>query len=373
MPKKITMRQNGTALLQVSDGYDASGKQIVRTKIVPVAGTREAQKEYAKFYLTVKQQKNMAPTMTLREFYSYWRERYCKEHNAAATMQIDSHVFRRIDQSLGKKRLAKITVNDVVKFFSSLDVAPSYKKKHYAVLNKMLNKAVQWQLIGDNPVSHVDAPKEPRSKKAIYDEEQCKTFLGLLKDEDMYHQLLCYIPIYAGLRRGEIFGLQFKHVKGNEITVEQSCEYVKSQGVFIKETKTGIVHTVTIPVFIAKLIEQRKEFIRAQMELLVNQWKGNSVLEENFIFCHEDGKITNPQSFNRWLTRFLTRHNIPHITPHSFRHMMATYLIGAGVDIQTVSGKLGHTNTITTQRVYSHLLKSKEKDTANLLERILTS
>nr|WP_281242273.1 tyrosine-type recombinase/integrase [Dendrosporobacter quercicolus] len=49
----------------------------------------------------------------------------------------------------------------------------------------------------------------------------------------------------------------------------------------------------------------------------------------------------------------------------SSRHMAATYLITSGTDIRTVAGKLGHANTNTTTIVYTHLLKSAEKETAD--------
>lgn len=51
--------------------------------------------------------------------------------------------------------------------------------------------------------------------------------------------------------------------------------------------------------------------------------------------------------------------------------MAATYLITSGTDLRTVAGKLGHSSSTTTQTVYSHLLKSAEKETAQTLEPFL--
>ena len=48
--------------------------------------------------------------------------------------------------------------------------------------------------------------------------------------------------------------------------------------------------------------------------------------------------------------------------------MAATYLITSGTDIRTVAGKLGHANTNTTTTVYTHLLKTVEKETAEKME-----
>ncbi|WP_196600960.1 tyrosine-type recombinase/integrase, partial [Pectinatus frisingensis] len=62
--------------------------------------------------------------------------------------------------------------------------------------------------------------------------------------------------------------------------------------------------------------------------------------------------LAHPDSINSWLSKFVKKHDLPHISPHSFRHMAATYLINAGVGLATVAGKLGHSNSTTTQVVY---------------------
>ena len=51
--------------------------------------------------------------------------------------------------------------------------------------------------------------------------------------------------------------------------------------------------------------------------------------------------------------------------------MTATYLITGGVDLRTVAGKLGHANSTTTQLIYSHLVKSAENETADMMETFI--
>ena len=57
--------------------------------------------------------------------------------------------------------------------------------------------------------------------------------------------------------------------------------------------------------------------------------------------------------------------------PHSFRHIAATYLLTAGTDIKTVSGKLGHSSTAITGTIYAHLLETAEQATADTMEAFL--
>ena len=52
--------------------------------------------------------------------------------------------------------------------------------------------------------------------------------------------------------------------------------------------------------------------------------------------------------------------------------MSATFLISAGADVRTVSGKLGHSRTGTTMDIYSHLVTASEKKTAETMEAFLS-
>ena len=63
------------------------------------------------------------------------------------------------------------------------------------------------------------------------------------------------------------------------------------------------------------------------------------------------------------------RHGLPHLNVHGLRHTSAAYLIGQGMDLQTVSGRLGHVKISTTTDIYGHFLESKDKKAADLIER----
>ncbi len=91
-----------------------------------------------------------------------------------------------------------------------------------------------------------------------------------------------------------------------------------------------------------------------------------------FLFpARSSGAAGHPHSFTAWLKDFVRANGLPHISPHALRHMAATFLITAGTDIRTVSGKLDHSQTSTTMNIYSHLLKSAEQETANTIGNVL--
>ena len=52
---------------------------------------------------------------------------------------------------------------------------------------------------------------------------------------------------------------------------------------------------------------------------------------------------------------------LKYIRFHDFRHSHASILIGNGVDIVSVSARLGHSSVDMTLKVYTHLLPSAER------------
>lgn len=79
----------------------------------------------------------------------------------------------------------------------------------------------------------------------------------------------------------------------------------------------------------------------------------------------------HPSTLNTWLKKFLKNTDLPHITVHSLRHTNATLLIAGGVDIRTVSKRLGHSQTSTTLNIYTHAIQSADAMAAETIGDIL--
>ncbi len=389
MPKKIIEMKNGSYKLTVSHGYDANGKQKVVTKIVKVSSQRAAQRAWEQFAMEIN---GDAPAtegqLTLRQFFDYYMTHYAKKHVTENTIQYDISLFRRIDKYLGQYALQKLKPFHVMDFIENLSTEKSLCngnktlsantiQKHYAFLHAMLEKAVQWQFIDDNPAGHVDKPKRVKPPMEILEMEECRTFLEALTQEDMKHQALVFLAVYTGMRRGEIFGLQWKHVDFGEmiINVEQECQYNVGIGNHIvPRTKGGSARKISIPKTVCVLLRKYRREVQERKRILQsrNEWKGAMYISDDYIFCSNDGKLAHADQFNAWLDRFTEKHGFRRITPHTFRHMVVSYLFAAGVDLQTIAGKVGHANTQTTQTIYSHLLHSSEHHTASILQNLLS-
>ncbi|MDD2533315.1 MAG: tyrosine-type recombinase/integrase [Eubacteriales bacterium] len=61
------------------------------------------------------------------------------------------------------------------------------------------------------------------------------------------------------------------------------------------------------------------------------------------------------------------------VTAHSLSHTNATLQVAGGVDIRTVSKRLGHAQTSTTMYIYSHAIQSADDAAADAPDDVLNS
>jgi len=63
---------------------------------------------------------------------------------------------------------------------------------------------------------------------------------------------------------------------------------------------------------------------------------------------------------------------MPEVTFHALRHTRTSQLIDAGVDIVTISRRLGHAKPDITLRIYAHLFKKDDSKAAAAINAALS-
>ena len=413
----IEKRGDTSWRLTVYDGYDGNGQQIRYRKTVTAPNISEAKKLYKLFAADV-QRGNVAKSgkMTLTQFYEFWKENHALKNHEISTIAYNDQLFTRIKTALGHKKIAAIEPKHLLAFYKNLAepgikkvqkpkgenspeptdknkdnnlngtmidaetakdkpkeplpaLASSTVRKYHTLISSLLEKAVKWGLLPYNAAKRVEPPKNDAKPKSIYDPELLGSFLNVLETEDLKHRLWILLALAGGLRREEVFGLEWKNVnfETGTLALEQASIYVAGKGTITKgpKNKSGRRNVSLPPSTMALLAEYKVEQAKAENKL------GSKWIKTDRIFTRWNGGNAHPQSFNTWLTRFCKEKGLPHITPHALRHMAATYLIAGGTDIRTVSGKLGHSKSSTTLNIYSHLVKSAEAETATAMETFL--
>lgn len=385
MPAKITKKKDGKYLLSVYMGRDLDGKQIIKCKMVDAKSSLEARRKYSEFEADVlKGRYAYENKMKVADLCDLWLHDYVEVRLAPKTLaSYKTQIKLRIRPGLGHIRLKDLRPVDIIRFMNELEetrtrydnkkqekVSDRVVSDTFKVLSSMLTDAVEWQMIPDNPCEKVPHPKVRKKKIHLPPEEDIKKILAAVMQLDVKHRLLVLLPIYTGVRAGELLGLQWKDIDFDKkvISVIRSNQRVGKK-LITKEPKTeGSVRRISFGEGISGLLQEYKKWQEDEKALLGSQWKCE---KEAWVFTRWNGLpmgVTTPTQF--W-SKFLKTNGFPHMRFHDLRHLSATILIAAGVPVKSVSARLGHTQISTTLDIYADALESVDRAAADRMDNYL--
>ncbi len=93
--------------------------------------------------------------------------------------------------------------------------------------------------------------------------------------------------------------------------------------------------------------------------------------DKTLLFGQPDGAPMRPNQLS-WLWRSACKSlKLPRVSFHALRHTHASALIAAGVDVVSVSRRLGHANPTVTLNTYGHLFAKDDSASAGAIEAAL--
>ncbi|MBC3803346.1 tyrosine-type recombinase/integrase [Acetobacterium fimetarium] len=241
---------------------------------------------------------------------------------------------------------------------------------YHRLLNNIMNTAVRWGVIPFNVIEkRVELPRLEKKEPQFMDDKEALELLILLDNEPIKYKLAINLLIFSGLRRGEIGGLKWDDVdfESSIITVKRSLKYIPGEKTFEGNTKTyGSMRSIKLPDFIFELFKSYRVWQLEERFKVGDRW-----INADYIFTKWNGEPMNLDTTGKYLKKFTEKHNLKPVHLHSLRHTNATILIASGVDLKTVSTRLGHSNVSTTGDIYAHAINSADAKASDAMENIL--
>ena len=92
--------------------------------------------------------------------------------------------------------------------------------------------------------------------------------------------------------------------------------------------------------------------------------------DKNLVFAEDNGKPIGPRKIQKAFKRILAAAGLPAICFHDLRHTAATHMLANGVDLSTVSRRLGHSKASTTLDTYAHTVPGLQEKAAAIMDEI---
>ena len=393
-----TARFRGSSYeIRVYCGLDENGKRIYAHTLwkppldmTPKQIEKELERQKYIFEEKVRKGEVVDSNVYFRDFAQRWLTEYAEPRLAPKTFQRYKDYLKRILPAIGHIKLSDLRALHLNEFYRNLaepginqqgkrdakgnlvekkPLAPKTILDHHRLISKILNTAVRWELLERNVAQRADPPKVPYSEQRCLDEEETKRMLSLLDEEPMNLRMAITLLVFTGMRRGELCGLEWKDIDFEQQTISicRSSQYIGGKQLITKEPKTkSSIRKLSIGTPLCQLLKSYRAYQTLERLKVGDRW-----VDTDRLFTQWNGEPIHPDTVTEWFAKFLKRHELPKVTLHSLRHSNATLMIAEGVDIRTVSNRLGHAQTSTTLNIYSHALKSRDQDAAEKLDAAL--
>jgi integrase len=217
-----------------------------------------------------------------------------------------------------------------------------------------------------NPVTHSDLPKvKKRIGMALLPSEQDR--LTQCASGPWCLPTFLEMSAATGARRGEVLALRWSDVKGMVVFIERSLCQTRA-GLVFKGTKTEEPRKVELPPSMVDYLEAH----RLRQDEFRRQFGPDYRSDLDLIFANPDGSPLMPNSVSATVSRLCRRLGLPKgASLHVLRHSHASLLLADGVDLATVSARLGHSSVRTTADIYSHAIRGKDQAAAQSWDHIM--
>lgn len=324
--------------------------------------------------------------ITFNDFSKEWFNDYSLQVKKS-TARIRQHEINNLKKYFNLIKIREITKSQYQK--SLLDL----QKKEFSVntiagihgtARMIFKKAVELDVIKTDPTQYARPPRKVETLEDIEKEnevpkylekEDLATFLRIAHDAGLKFDYTIFLVLaYTGLRAGEICALKWSDIDFKEHIIKISRTYYNPKNNItqydIQPPKTkSSRRTIKVSSKIIKELELHNVKQSKVKTLNRDRWH-----DKDFVFCSDKypGYPIYIKMIEIRMARLLKISGLNEsLTPHSLRHTHTSLLAEAGVSLEEIMERLGHSDDDTTRRVYLHITKDMKKEAAHKLDTLM--
>lgn len=355
----ITQRKDGAYQARYSDHW---GKR----KTIYGRNLKELRKKLAECITDNARFESLREELTLDEWFVRWMEVYKDKSIRPNTKREYTHIYyKNISPYIGGRKLHSLVKSDIQLLVDrAYDDNYKYERqsKIKVILRDMLQRALEDELIKNNPVSGIKLRSEKEIKAKSLSREEQTVFFDYCRNT--FYDNLFNVAVNTGLRPGELFAL-----KKDDIDLENG---------FISVTKTLVYQkylTDTRKEFHVEPPKTRqsyrkvpinsvcKEYIERQFELKQVVSGKRPKQKNDYLFVTKFNTPINSQIYSDAIRSVIRQINLKrpfdnqfeNFSGHTFRHTFATRCFESGIDAKVVQSYLGHASLKMTMDLYTHV------------------
>lgn len=320
---------------------------------------------------------------TFYDFSLLWLSSYEKTVKTS-TVRVRKHELGRLYNYFSKVPLKNITKAKYQKALLDLSDKLSHSTVSgvHITAGMVFRKAIEWEIIKNNPAEFAKLPKKKETVEEIeskeenikfMEKEELGLFLRTAKELGLEHDYITFsLLAYSGMRIGELLALKWKDInfKENMISITKTLYNPNNQlngyELLTPKTKSSI-RVLKMDSKVMELLKDHKKYQNEQ--IMANRDKYNDF---GFIITRSYGFPEIQKTILNRMNRLLKGSGIKkNITPHSLRHTHTSLLIEADVGVKEIQQRLGHGDINTTMNIYAHMTKNMEEKASQKFSELM--
>jgi integrase len=288
-----------------------------------------------------RHQQRIAPT--LNDLVNRYQSDHGPRKRERSRREDESLIAQWIKPELGNRKVFDIGHADVEKLHRKVtrNGTPIRANRVVALLSKMFNLAILWEMRGDNPVKGIERNPEEKRNRFLSGDELRRLTDALPACRNQPAANAIKLLILTGARRGELLGATWD-------------QFDLDKGVWTKpssHTKQKREHRVPLSAPAHQVLTELK---RGADQRAAEQ----DLKASRFVFpAQRVGRRKGEYMVDikgAWLA-ICNAAQLSGVRLHDLRHTYASLLASAGLSLPVIGALLGHTQPSTTAR-YAHLL-----------------
>ena len=289
---------------------------------------------------------NITNNINIKNYSLKWLELNSSGKASGTIKEYKYLINDHIIPNIGYKKIQDLKLNDVKELLKNMESTPPTAKKTLQLIKRILNDAVDNDIIIKNVAQNIKSPKIIKNEKKPLSVNEDKI---LIRSKNKYASFFIFMR-YTGMRKEEIVPITIDDINlsNKKIRINKAITFEHNQPV-LKSTKNTKTRYVPILDVIYDLV----------VNLINNSKNGLLFVKET------DGKMLTDSAIKRHLESFLISLNKNnkskiYFTCHQLRHSYCTMLYYAGVGIKKAQELMGHSSADMVYDVYTHLDEQRE-------------
>ncbi|OIJ11347.1 site-specific integrase [Anaerobacillus alkalilacustris] len=326
-----------------------------------------------------------------KDFVPQWLEIYSNTREVKpGTIRVRNHEIDKLIPYFANLKLRSITpelyqnaLNDLkeVKGYADITVDGIHRTGRM-----IFKKAVELGKIRNDPTQYAYLKKDQKTIEELENEqvpkfmekEELSLFLKTANNQGLYMDYEMFLLLsYTGIRVGEMLALKWSDINFKDRTIKitktiyNPLNQIENYRLLTPKTKKSR-REIAVEDNVIQALSNHKRSQEKNIERL-----GELYNDLGFVFTKIDRYYGYPlyiKHVGNRMRRLLKLAKLNEkLTPHSLRHTHTSLLAEAGVDLEKIMKRLGHSNDDTTRNIYHHLTKDMNKEASHKFGELMRS